>query len=226
MRIAVFGGTGVTGRLLIAQALDEGDSVTAYARHPEKLAIVNERLTVVEGELSDAAAIERGVEGADGVISLLGQGRPVKGTPVAHGTRHILAAMKKHGVLRIVVIATASAADPSDVPPLRSKFFIGIAKLFLRPAYDDVVATAQVVRDSDLNWTIVRPPFLKDGPKTSRVNVGYLGDGGHRHVSLPREPAGLRHARHRASAAIPAGLIRSYAANHTSRTEIGRSGYS
>ena len=76
MRIAVFGGTGVTGRLLIAQALDEGDSVTAYARHPEKLAIVNDRLTVVEGELSDAAAIERAVEGADGVISLLGQGRP------------------------------------------------------------------------------------------------------------------------------------------------------
>ena len=53
MRIAVFGGTGVTGRLLIAQALDEGDSVTAYARHPEKLAIVNDRLTVVKGELSN-----------------------------------------------------------------------------------------------------------------------------------------------------------------------------
>jgi putative NADH-flavin reductase len=177
MRIAVFGGTGATGRLLIAQALDEGDAVTAYARHPEKLAIVNDRLAVVEGELSDAAAIERAVEGADGVISLLGQGRPVKGTPVAHGTRNILAAMKKHGVLRIVVIATASASDPSDVPPLRSRFFIGIAKLFLRPAYDDVVATAQIVRDSDRNWTIVRPPFLKDGPKTGRVNVGYLGDG-------------------------------------------------
>src|SRR6202162_2360837 len=177
MRIAVFGGTGATGSLLIAQALDEGDSVTAYARHPEKLAIVNDRLTVVEGELSDGAAIERAVEGADGVISLLGQGRPVKGTPVAHGTRNILAAMKKHGVLRIVVIATASASDPSDVPPLLSRFFIGIAKLFLRPAYDDVVATAPAVRDSDGNGTIVRPPFLKDGPKTGRVNVGYLGDG-------------------------------------------------
>jgi hypothetical protein len=41
--------------------------------------------------------------------------------------------------------------------------FIGIAKLFLRPANDDVVATAQIVRDSDRNWTIVRPPFLKNG---------------------------------------------------------------
>ena len=177
MRIAVFGGTGATGRLLVAQALDEGDSVSAYARHPEKLGIVHDRLTVVEGELSDAAAIERAVEGADGVISLLGQGKPVKGTPIAHGTRTILAAMKKFEVRRIVVVATASAPDPSDAPPPRSRLFIGIAKLFLRPAYDDVVATAQAVRESDRDWTIVRPPFLKEGPKTGRVHVGYLGDG-------------------------------------------------
>ena len=177
MKIAVFGGTGATGKLLIAQALDEGDSVTAFARHPEKLGIVSDGLTVVEGELSDAGAIERAVEGSDGVISLLGQGAPVKGTPIAHGTQDILAAMKKHGVRRIVAIATASAADPSDKPPLASKFFIGFAKLFMRPAYDDVVATAQVVRASDRDWTIVRPPFLKDGPKTGHVSAGYLGDG-------------------------------------------------
>ena len=177
VKIAVFGGTGATGRLLIAQALDDGDTVTAFARHPEKLGITHDRLVVVEGELSDAQVIEQIVAGSDGVISLLGQGAPVKGTPVALGTRSIVAAMTKFGVRRLVVVATASAADPNDKPPLRSKFFVGIAKLFLRAAHDDVVATAQTVRDSDRDWTIVRPPFLKDGPKTGRVNVGYLGDG-------------------------------------------------
>ena len=176
MRIAVFGGTGATGRLLVSQALDEGYSVTAYARHPEKLGIVNDRLTVVEGELLDSAAIDRAVEGSDGVISLLGHGVPVKGTPVALGTHNILSAMSKFGVRRFVAVATASATDPNDRPPLRSRFFIGIAKLFLRPAYDDVVATAQTIRASDRDWTIVRPPLLNDGPKTGRVNVGYLGD--------------------------------------------------
>jgi NAD(P)-dependent dehydrogenase (short-subunit alcohol dehydrogenase family) len=177
MRIAVFGATGSTGRSFVAQALDEGHSVVAYARHPEKLGIAHDRLTVVEGELSDVAAIERAVERADGVISLLGQGMPRKGTPIAHGTRNILAAMKKLGVRRIVVVATASAADPHDAPTLRSRFFVGIAKLLMRPAYDDVVATALAVCQCDRAWTIVRPPFLKDGPKTGRVLVGYLGDG-------------------------------------------------
>ncbi len=81
MKIAIFGGTGKTGRLLIAQALDEGHSVVAYARHPEKLGLGHERLTVIAGELANAAVIERTVAGADGVISLLGQGKPVKPAP-------------------------------------------------------------------------------------------------------------------------------------------------
>ena len=177
MKIAVFGGTGKTGRLLIDQALGAGHSVTAYARHPEGIGSGRHGLTVVAGELTDASAIERAIAGADAGGSLLGQGRPVRGAPIATGTRNILAAMSRTGVRRIVVIATASAADPKDRPPMRSRLFIGFARVFLRPAYDDVVATARAVRDSDLDWTIVRPPFLRDGPRTGRVAVGYLGDG-------------------------------------------------
>ncbi len=177
MRIAVFGGTGKTGRLFIDQALEEGHSVRAYARHPEKLGAPREGLAVIAGELTDAVAIERAVAGADAVVSLLGQGRPVRGTPIATGTRSILAAMGKAGVRRIVVMATASAADPRDRPLLRSRLLVGFARIFMRPAYDDVVATVQAVRDSDRDWTIVRPPLLRDGPRTGRVKNGYLGDG-------------------------------------------------
>ena len=138
MRIAVFGATGSTGRSLVAQALDEGHSVVACARHPEKLGIAHDRLTVVEGDLSDVAAIERAVERADGVISLLGQGMPQKGTPIAHGTRNILAAMKKLGVRRVVVVATASAADPpgrrrahADAAVRRARLALPAGGLFL-----------------------------------------------------------------------------------------------
>ena len=177
MRIAVFGGTGATGRLLISQALDSGFSVTAYARHPEKLGIEDNRLRVVKGELSDCAAIDRAVEGSDAVISLLGPGRPLKGTPVALGTRAILSSMDKFGVRRIVAIATASVRDPRDKPGLRTRFLVGMSKLLVRPAYNDVVATAQAIRASDRDWTIIRPPFLSNGRRTGQVSAGYLGDG-------------------------------------------------
>jgi len=177
VKIAVFGSTGKTGRLLIDQALAEKYTVAAFARHPEKIGDATEGLTVIVGELDNPAAIDRAVDGADAVVSLLGQGRPVRGTPCANGTRNILAAMSKAGVRRIVAIATASAADPLDRPPLRSRLLIGFARVFMRPAYDDAVATAQAVRESDRDWTIVRPPLLRDGPRTGRVKTGYLGDG-------------------------------------------------
>jgi nucleoside-diphosphate-sugar epimerase len=177
MQITVFGATGATGRLLVQQALDEGADVVVYSRHPDRLQLTNDRLRVVEGDLSDTGAIERAVERSDGVVSLLGQGMPIKGKPIAAGTRNILTAMQKAGVHRIVAVATASAADPADNPPLRSKGAIGFARLFMRPAYDDVVATAQEIRESDRDWTIVRPPLLRDGRKTGQVVAGYLGDG-------------------------------------------------
>lgn len=177
MHITVFGATGATGQLFVQEALNEGATVVVYTRHPDKLRITNEKLTVVQGELSDAAAIGRAVQGSDGVVSLLGQGMPVKGKPIAAGTRNILDAMQKAGVRRIVAVATASAADPDDRPPLRSKAAIGFAKIFMRPAYEDVVATAQAIRASDRDWTIVRPPLLRDGPRTGQVVAGYLGDG-------------------------------------------------
>lgn len=177
MRIAVFGATGPTGRLLVAQALEEGDTVSALVRNPAKLRITNERLTVVTGELTDTDAIEKVVAGADGVISLLGQGRPVKGKPITRGTQNILSAMQKLGVSRIVAVATASAKDPRDVPSLRSRLAIGFARTFMRDAYDDVTATAKAIRESDRDWTIVRPQLLNDGPKNGHVVAGYLGDG-------------------------------------------------
>jgi len=70
-RIAVFGSTGATGRLLIERALAAGNEVVAFARSPQRISQVHERLTVIAGTLADTAAIERAVRGVDAVISVL-----------------------------------------------------------------------------------------------------------------------------------------------------------
>jgi putative NADH-flavin reductase len=119
MRLAAFGATGPTGRLLIRQALDAGHSVVAYARNPAKLDVVDSKLSVVAGELSDAAAIGAAVRGADAVLSVLGLS-PTKGvgTPIAGGTDRILAAMREYGARRMVAGTTFSVTAPADQPPL------------------------------------------------------------------------------------------------------------
>ena len=162
---------------MVEQALAAGDQVTAYARDPAKLTGKRERLTVIRGELSDRDAIDRAVSGADAVLSVLGPKARVKGMPVTEGTKNIMAAMKRHGVRRLILTSTASAKDPNDRPDLKYRILVGIVKLLIHPAYEEIIGTADEVRQSDLDWTMVRLSLLNNGPRTGRVRVGYKGRG-------------------------------------------------
>ena len=175
MRLTVFGATGETGRLLIEQALAAGDYVVAYARDASKLELKHEHLTVMKGELNDPPGIEQAVSGVDAVISVLGPRGRSKGKPITEGTENIIAAMKKQGVRRLVISSTASAKDPNDRPELRFRVMIGIIKLLVHAAYEEIVSTAEAVRRSDLDWTIVRLSLLNNGPRSGTVKVGFMG---------------------------------------------------
>ncbi len=177
MRITIFGATGETGKQLVEQALAAGYHVVAYARNPSKLELKHDRLTVIEGELSDQARIERAVRGADAVISVLGPRGGSKRRPIALGTVNIIAAMKKQSIRRLIISSTASAKDPNDRSELRFRVIVGIVKLFIHAAYEDVVSTAEAVRKSDLDWTIVRLSLLNNNPMTGKVRAGYMGRG-------------------------------------------------
>ena len=175
MKLAIFGATGGTGRLLVEQALAAGHEVIAFARTPSKLTEQHERLVIIQGDLTDAAAIERALCRMEAVISALGPRGNDASRPITRGTLNILAAMKKHGVRRLVLSSTPSARDPNDVPDLRFKLAVGLVRLVLRSAYEDIVSTAQAVRASDVDWTIVRASMLSDAPRTGAVRVGYVG---------------------------------------------------
>lgn len=175
MKLAIFGATGGTGRLLVEQALAAGHEVIAFARTPSKLTAQHERLVIIQGDLTDAAAIERALCRMEAVISALGPRGNDASRPITRGTLNILAAMKKHGVRRLVLSSTPSARDPNDVPDLRFKLAVGLVRLVLRSAYEDIVSTAQAVRASDVDWTIVRASMLSDAPRTGAVRVGYVG---------------------------------------------------
>jgi len=177
LKLAVFGATGPTGKEVVAQALEEGDEVVAYARNPAKLAITNDRLKVVQGELSDRAQVERAISGADAVVSTLGPRGGSKDKPLTQGMRNIVAAMGKLGVQRIIITSTLSVKDQNDKPELRARALVFLVKLAMRPAYDEIVSLAEVLRASDLDWTILRMTMLNNNPKSGKVRAGYLGRG-------------------------------------------------
>jgi putative NADH-flavin reductase len=166
MRIVVFGANGLTGRLLVSQALAAGHRVTAVTRHPDQFPQQHSNLTVAGADIHDQAAVDTVVGGANAVLSTLGVpfGRqPV--TVYSLGTRNILAAMQRHHLRRLVVVSS-SATDAKPYPD--AGFFFNrvlqpfVVNLLGKTVYDDMRRMEELVRNSDLDWTIVRPSGLFD----------------------------------------------------------------
>lgn len=186
MKITIFGGTGPTGQLVIEKALAAGHEVTAFVRNPSKLTARSDKLRLVTGTLGDAASIESAVAGADAVISMLGPSGKSAGTPITDRTRLVVAAMEKHGVKRLVATATPSAADANDGSSWSFSLAVKLIKLLVGSAYEEIVGTAKIVRESALDWTLVRLPMLTNKPAPRPARAGYVGDSGIRLFSLTR----------------------------------------
>ena len=175
MKIAVFGSSGNVGKLLVGEALAEGFDVVAYARNPSKLTIRHDHLTIIQGELSDQAMIEHAITGVDAVISVMGPSGKSEGSPITQGMRHIIAAMNKHGVRRLIALSTASSKDPNDKLGIKIKTMIAVIKTTSPDAYADIVGWSEVIRASNLDWTLARVLLLNDKPKIGNVRTGYPG---------------------------------------------------
>jgi nucleoside-diphosphate-sugar epimerase len=178
VNVTVFGATGGVGAQVVDRLHSSGHQVTAYVRNPDKVpAGWGDDVTVVVGELSDAAAIDRAVAGADAVVSALGPSldRKATGLPLVEGTRNIVTAMQRHGVLRYVGNGTPSVLDPRERPTWQTRLSTFMAKTFLRRAYDELVGMSEVVTSSGLDWTIVRFLAPKDGPAKGRIRQGFYG---------------------------------------------------
>lgn len=177
MKLTVFGATGGTGRHLVEQALEQGHDVTAFVRDPDKAEWQNDRLTLVQGDVRAEEAVGEAVRGADAVISALGPTSNADERPITQGTRSIIAAMKQHGVSRLIASCGAGVEFPQDEPKLFNKVMGFLVRTLSKNVYEDMHSTAQVIRDSDVDWTIVRVPMLVDGEPQGSVQVGYVGVG-------------------------------------------------
>ena len=175
MKIVIFGASGRTGYQVVEQALEAGHYVTAFVRTPSKIGIQNKNLSLFQGDVLDASQVEKAITGQDAVISTLGPTRPpVKGM-METAARNITQAMQKHGVRRLVSTTGAGVRDPQDQPKLMDKLIKGLLTLLSREVLEDSEANVKVIRSTDLDWTIVRFPMLKDGAHTGEYRAGFVG---------------------------------------------------
>lgn len=176
MKLAIFGATGRTGQLLVAQAIEAGHAVNALARTPSKFSIQHENLKVIAGDILTPAHVDATVQGTDVVLSALG---PTSNKPtftISQGMRHILDAMQKHNVARIILATGAGVRDPLDHPKFIDHVFGFLLKLISKNVVADMARAVELVRQSDRAWTVVRVPRLLDGASQGTLKVGYVGD--------------------------------------------------
>jgi putative NADH-flavin reductase len=160
MRILVLGATGSVGRLVLREALDRRHQVTALVRSPQKLGELASRIRVVQGDALDASAVETAVAGQDAVVYALGAGNVRHTTLFSHSTRVLLDAMNRHSVRRLISVTGVGAGETKG----HGGFLYDriLYPLFTKGIYADKDAQESLIRESQTDWTLVRPaPFRK-----------------------------------------------------------------
>jgi len=169
MKLVIFGSTGSIGHQLVVQALEQGHTVTAFARNPANMEIEHANLTVVQGDALDSASVEKAVDGQDAVLCSLGAG--ANGTIRSEGTRNIVRAMEKAGVSRFICLSTLGVGNSrANLNFFWKHIMFG---LLLRRAYADHATQEDHVTESRLDWTIVRPGAFTDGNRTGVYRHGF-----------------------------------------------------
>ena len=184
MKLTIFAATGGIGRQVLEQAVAAGHDVTAVVRNPKKLS-AEVRIVTADLAAADPAALESAVGGADAVLSGLGPRVQSEAGVASQGTRAIVQAMKARNVRRIIVVSAAPIGtvpspgrpkppkhDPGDGFFMRN-LFSPLTKAAFRKPYADLALMEDILRDSGLDWTVVRPPRLTNKPLTGTYRTAY-----------------------------------------------------
>ena len=185
MKLTIFGATGGIGRQALEQAITAGHDVTAVVRNPHKLRGTQARIATADLSDPDPAALYSAVSGADAVVSGLGARSKADVGVAWRGTAAITKAMQAAGVGRIVVVSAAPVGtvpspgrpepvkrDPSDGFMFRNVAF-PILRWAFRDNYADLAQMEDVLRESDLDWTVIRPVRLTDKALTGTYRTAY-----------------------------------------------------
>lgn len=216
MKLLIFGATGGTGQALVEQALEQGHTVTAFARDPAKVRTTHKNLSVVKGDILNYESVEAAINGQDAVLSALGirvrtgavvilavicQGfaaavplsRPFgwfvrlgvpflallilfrRNTTLSDGTGNIVQAMEKLGVKRFICQSSLGIGESKGQLGFLHNYIL--IPLLLRNIFADKEIQERIIKDSMLDWVIVRPAALTNGPRRGvyrhGMNIGH-----------------------------------------------------
>jgi putative NADH-flavin reductase len=168
MHIALYGATGKSGGRILTEALSRGHQVTAIVRDTTKLS-PRAGLTIVQGDVSSAAAIAAKIKGSDAVVSAYAP--PADDTdqllPV---TEHFIEAVKESGVGRLIIVGGAGSLEVAPGVTVIASGHLPEAWMPIAVSHAKVL---DLVKASDINWTYFSPAaFFEPGVRTGKFRLG------------------------------------------------------
>lgn len=174
--IALFGGSGKTGKHFLNQALQQEYAVKALVRNPTSI-LPHSKLTIIEGDVLNEKSVRQTIEGTDIVVSLFGH---VKNSPKwlqTNGTSNIVKAIGNSGI-PIISLSGGGLPYEKDQPKLMDNIIRAVMKIAVPKILEDAIAHAEVLKNSNTNWMIVRGPRLTDDNAKGEYSVGWVGVNG------------------------------------------------
>lgn len=168
--IAVFGGGGRTGKFLITQLIEKGYSIKVLLRNPETFQIKSPLIQIVQGDATNFTVVSSLIDGCQAVISTIGQrqGEPLV---AAQATMNILKAMIYFGIKRYILVAGVNIDTPFDNKGHETIIATNWMKANFPIIQEDRQKAYTLLVESDINWTLVRVPFINFNNGTGEVNV-------------------------------------------------------
>jgi putative NADH-flavin reductase len=163
MKIAMLGATGFLGKVILRRAVERGYDVRALVRTPAKLGELQKRIAFVVGSVFQAEKLDEVVAGAQAVISTVGPPQKNPGNPQDYkkAMERLVAAMKRHGVGRLIHVGGAvHAGGENERWNVRRRLLRFVLERLYKPGLEAKHLEWEVLKESDLDWTLVRPPRI------------------------------------------------------------------
>jgi putative NADH-flavin reductase len=170
MNILVFGASGLTGQQIVKQALSRGHLVTAFVRRPDGLVIADQRLRTVIGDTTqDKSKVAQAMHGQELVISALGRRNSFRSDGlISRSLEAIVPSMEQAGVRRLILVSAFGVGASHRDAPLVPRIMY---RLLLKDIFADKRSAEEKLTRTGLDWTIVYPVLLTNGPLTGRYRV-------------------------------------------------------
>ncbi|PEC83754.1 NADH-flavin reductase [Bacillus cereus] len=167
-KIAILGANGKAGKYLVKEALKKGYEVKVLTRDSNNMTITNENIETIIGDARDFSSIRELLKGCQVVVNAVGQPKN-ESYIFSTVTKHVLEAMKEFKIKRYIVISGGSLNVTGDQKGMVNKIGATLFKLFLPKMMQDKYKELQTIQGSDVDWTIVRLPFVMEGKGIGKI---------------------------------------------------------